>query len=209
MKIKVCGVTDLGQIKELEELGVDYAGFIFYADSPRAVLNKLNADEVRNFKIQKVGVFVNESLDEILNKVAHFGLSLVQLHGDETPSFCNRVSDHVKVAKAFRVNESHADIDWMVKEYNEVCDYYLFDKGSKGLYGGTGEKFNWDILRDSKINKPFFLSGGIGIDDADDLNQFSHPFFYAIDVNTKFEKSPGNKDTDKIRLFLKRLQQKV
>lgn len=209
MKIKVCGNTNFDQLKELEEMDVDYAGLIFYDASPRAVLNKLDPVEVRPLKIKKVGVFVNEDLPVILNKIELFGLDAVQLHGDETPSFCSLVSDHIQVIKAFRITEDHVDIDWMIREYAEVCDYYLFDKGSKGLYGGTGEKFNWDILRDAKINKPFFLSGGIDIEDSGKLNHFTHPFFYGIDINTKFEKSPGIKDTGKVRKFLKSLQQKV
>ncbi|MEO6134624.1 MAG: phosphoribosylanthranilate isomerase [Ginsengibacter sp.] len=209
MIIKVCGNTDLSQLKGLEKMGVDYAGLIFYDPSPRAVLNKLDAEKVKELSIKKVGVFVNEEVSFILEKVEEFGLSVVQLHGDETPSFCSLVSDHVKVIKAFRIQEKHVDIDWMVKEYDEVCDYYLFDKGSKGLYGGTGEKFNWDVLQESKIDKPFFLSGGIEIEDAERLIAFQHPFFYGIDINTRFEINPGIKDMAKVREFVTILKQKV
>ena len=208
MKIKVCGNTDLGQLEEMASMPIDYTGFVFYDSSPRAVLEKLDPADVRNLKVKKVGVFVNESVAEILRKVELYGLDLVQLHGDETPTFCNQVSDHVNVIKAFRVIENNADIDWMVKEYAEVCDYYLFDKGSRGVYGGTGEKFDWNILKNAKINKPFFLSGGIDIGDVEELQSFSHPFFYGIDVNTRFEISPGMKDTGKIKKFIQELQSK-
>ena len=209
MITKVCGNTDLSQLKKLEEMGIDYAGLIFYDPSPRAVLNKLDAKKVKELKVKKVGVFVNEEVSTILEKVEEFGLSVVQLHGDETPSFCSLVSDHVKVIKAFRISEKPVDIDWMVKEYDEMCDYYLFDKGSKGLFGGTGEKFNWDVLKESKIDKPFFLSGGIGSEDAEKLINFEHQFFYGIDINTKFETAPGIKDLAKVKEFISILKEKV
>lgn len=209
MEIKVCGNTSLSQIKELSEIGIDYVGLIFYDSSPRAFLNELEAYEIKKLKIKKTGVFVNEALPAILEKIDSYGLDLVQLHGDETPSFCTQVSDYIQVIKAFRIKENQEDIDWMLKDYEESCDYYLFDKASKGLYGGTGEKFNWDILNNSNIGKPFFLSGGIDIEDIQLLNKFSHPFFYGIDINTKFETSPGIKDTNKVREFVNRLNKQV
>lgn len=208
MKIKVCGNRDLNQLKELSDLGVDYAGFIFYEQSPRYVLKKLDGKDVVNLKLslEKVGVFVNASEDEIMKQIDNFGLDLVQLHGDETPSFCNRISDHIKVIKSFRIADFDTNIDWLVKEYDEVCDYYLFDKGSAGLYGGTGEKFNWDLLEKSAIGKPFFLSGGIRLSDASALNKFKHDFFYGVDVNSRFEKEPGVKDMKQISEFVKQLK---
>lgn len=208
MKIKVCGNTDLSQLEELNNLEVDYAGLIFYQQSPRYVLKNLKGKDVRdlNTAIEKVGVFVNASEDEIMKQIDDFGLDIVQLHGDETSSFCNRISDHVKVIKAFRIADFDTNIDWLVKEYDEVCDFYLFDKGSAGLYGGTGQKFNWNLLEKSTIGKPFFLSGGIAIDDVEALRQFRHPFFYGIDINSKFETSPGIKDIKLISEFVNQLK---
>jgi phosphoribosylanthranilate isomerase len=208
MKIKVCGITDLLQLQELNKTGIDYAGLIFYAPSPRSVLKKLVAEEVKNLNVslQKVGVFVNETAEQILKQVELFGLDVVQLHGDETPVFCNQISDYVKVIKAFRINEKHADIDWLVKEYDEVCDYYLFDKASSVLYGGTGEKFKWEVLKTATIGKPFFLSGGISINEVDALKKFEHPFFYGIDINSRFEKEPGIKDLNLVKEFVDQLQ---
>jgi phosphoribosylanthranilate isomerase len=133
-------------------------------------------------------------------------LDLVQLQGDETASFCNRISDHIKVIKAFRIADLETNIDWLVKEYDEVCDYYLFDKGSAGLYGGTGEKFNWELLKKSNLKKPFFLSGGISSNDTDTLKKFEHPFFYGVDVNSRFEKKPGIKDMNLIKKFVNHLR---
>ncbi len=208
MKIKVCGNADLYQLEELENLAIDYAGLIFYNQSPRYALKKISGSDVKklNLTMQKVGVFVNATEEEIMKQVAAFGLDIVQLHGDETPAFCNRISDQVKVIKAFRVADLDTNIDWLVKEYDEVCDYYLFDKGSAGLYGGTGKKFDWNLLENSTIGKPFFLSGGIAIEDVAALKKFKHPFFYGVDVNSKFELSPGIKDIQLISEFISKLR---
>ena len=208
MKIKVCGNTEIEQLKQLNNFDIDYAGLIFYDQSPRYALNKLSGKEVTESGISKtkVGVFVNATEEEIMKQVDDFGLDMVQLHGDETASFCNRISDHIKVIKAFRIADFDANVDWLVKEYDEVCDYYLFDKGSAGLYGGTGQKFNWDILKKSVIGKPFFLSGGIERNDAEALKKFTHPFFYGIDVNSRFETSPGVKNIELIKEFVKELK---
>jgi phosphoribosylanthranilate isomerase len=208
MKIKVCGNRDLSQLKELDDLGINYAGFIFYEQSPRYVLKKIKGEEVKNLKldIEKVGVFVNASEEEVMKGIDEFGLNVVQLHGDETSLFCSQISDHIKVIKAFRITDPDTNIDWMVKEFDEACDYYLFDKGSAGLYGGTGQKFDWNILAKSAINKPFFLSGGIDINDAEALKEFKHPFFYGVDVNSRFETEPGIKNVELIKDFVKQLK---
>lgn len=208
MKIKVCGNTDIEQLKELDELAIDFEGLIFYEQSPRFILKKLDGKTVidSGISVAKVGVFVNAGEEEIMKQVDNFGLDMVQLHGDETASFCNRISDHIKVIKAFRIADFDANVDWLVKEYDEVCDYYLFDKGSAGLYGGTGKKFNWNVLGESEIGKPFFLSGGIGRNDAQALKKFTHPFFYGVDVNSRFEISPGIKDIELIKEFVKELK---
>ncbi|MEO8720714.1 MAG: phosphoribosylanthranilate isomerase [Ginsengibacter sp.] len=203
MRIKVCGNTDLTQLQQLDELKIDYVGLIFYEQSSRYVLKSLLGKDVRKLKlsIPKVGVFVNASEEEIMKQIEDFDLDMVQLHGDETVSFCNRISDHIKVIKAFRIADLEKNIDWIVKEYEEVCDYYLFDKGSAGLYGGTGEKFNWELLKKASLKKPFFLSGGIGRDDVKALKEFNHPFLYGVDVNSRFEIKAGIKDMNLIKAF--------
>ena len=208
MKIKVCGNTDLEQLKELDYLKIDFAGIIFYEQSPRYALQKLKGDDVKKLELSmtKVGVFVNASEEVIMRRVDEFGLDMIQLHGDETASFCNRISDHIKVIKAFRITDFDTNVDWLVSEYDEVCDYYLFDKGSAGLYGGTGKKFDWNLLEKATIGKPFFLSGGIEKSDAAALNKFSHPFFYGVDVNSRFEISPGIKDMEMVKDFISELQ---
>ena len=205
MKFKVCGITQIAQLIELDEMGVDYAGLIFYERSTRYVLNKLRSEDVRklDLSLMKTGVFVNASEQDILSQVELYGLDIVQLHGDETPSFCNHISHHVSVIKAFRItSKNEQNIDWMVKPYEEFCDFYLFDTNRKGAYGGTGEKFDWEILNNNRVNKKFFLSGGIGINDVEKIKNFHHDFFYGIDINSKVEVSDGVKDMNVIKSFM-------
>ncbi|MEO9210748.1 MAG: phosphoribosylanthranilate isomerase [Ginsengibacter sp.] len=208
MKIKVCGITNLKQMKELSELEIDFAGLIFYHSSPRTILHKLKAEEVKGLpsSFKKVGVFVNESVTNILEQVDAFGLDVVQLHGDETSEFCKQISDHVELIKAFRIGNNQNDVDWLVKEYQEVCDYFLFDKMSSVIYGGSGEKFNWKVLQVAQINKPFFLSGGIGLHDVEAIKSFSHPFFFGVDINSLFEKEAGIKDMTLVKKFVSQLR---
>ena len=202
MKLKVCGITQLEQLKQLDEIGVNYAGLIFYEQSARCIIDKLKADDVKNFPfaLKKIGVFVNAEEEYILKQVENFGLNIVQLHGDETPVFCSQVSNHITVIKAFRITQTNEqNIDWMIKPYEEYCDYYLFDTNRKNAYGGTGEKFDWKVLNENKINKPFFLSGGIGVNDIEKVKAFEHPFFYCVDVNSRVEIADGIKDINMVR----------
>jgi phosphoribosylanthranilate isomerase len=212
MKLKVCGITQLDQLQELDEMGVNYAGLIFYPQSLRCMADKLKAEEVRTvpLSLKKAGVFVNAREDYILNQVEDFGLDIVQLHGDETPGFCKNISGHVTVIKAFRITQSNEqNIDWMTEPYFEYCDFYLFDTGRQNAYGGTGEQFDWKLLEDNKINKPFFLSGGIGLTDIEKLKAFNHPFFYCVDVNSKVELSPGIKDMMAVKKIANGLFDKI
>lgn len=197
MKIKVCGITQLKQLQQLDSLDIDFAGFIFHKDSPRYIGDKISKEELQSadFDIKKVGVFVNAGYDEIMNAIEDYSLDVVQLHGDETPELCEQLMEEVEVIKVFSIGDNDVFIDKMIVAYDDVCDYYLFDTATKdGQKGGTGTKFDWNKLSKSKIEKPFFLSGGISIEDVELLKAFKHPDFYGIDVNSKFEKSPGIKD---------------
>jgi len=211
MKLKVCGINQLEQLKQLDDIGVDYAGMIFYTYSSRNVYNKLFAWDVKPLplSLKKVGVFVNTDEDYIMSQVEAYGLDLVQLHGDETPAFCKAISEHIPVTKAFRITQTNEqNIDWMVRPYEEYCDYYLFDTNRKNAYGGTGEKFDWNLLKDNKINKPFFLSGGIGLNDIGRLKSFQHPFFYCVDVNSRVEIADGIKDMAAVKTMADELLDK-
>jgi phosphoribosylanthranilate isomerase len=134
-------------------------------------------------------------------------LHMVQLHGDETPHYCEKLADYISVVKAFRISETD-NVNWRIKEYKDVCDMFMFDTEGAG-YGGTGKKFNWDTLKDIVIGKPYFLSGGIEPVDVQKLKEFeSRPEakgLFAIDINSKFEILPGVKDTDLIKNFTNQL----
>jgi phosphoribosylanthranilate isomerase len=197
MNTKVCGITQLKQLQQLDGLDIDFAGLIFYKDSPRYAGDKIAKEDLKNsdFDLKKVGVFVNADYDEIMQVVEDYGLDVVQLHGEESPELCEELSDEVEVIKAFKVGDSEMSIDEMVADYDEVCDYYLFDTSSAdGVKGGTGKQFDWKLISKSKIEKPFFLSGGIGVDDVAKVKAFKHPDYYAVDINSKVEKEPGVKD---------------
>jgi len=210
VRIKVCGVTLAAQLEALDEMGVDLAGFIFYSKSPRYMVNKIPADYLRKFRgrIAKVGVFVNLPYEELMRTVEDYRLDMVQLHGDEIPRYCEQVSNYITVVKAFRLSENDP-IEWMAKPYDEACDMYMFDTLGAG-YGGTGKKFDWNVLKNATINKLFFLSGGIEPADVDKLKAFAKEEIarkiFAVDINSKFETSPGVKDIEKVRGFVEELR---
>jgi phosphoribosylanthranilate isomerase len=208
MRVKVCGMTQLEQVDQLAGLGVTFAGFIFYPKSPRYVFRNMTTTQLKKENnINKVGVFVNSSIEEVLTMVDECRLHMVQLHGDETPRQCEKIADYVSVVKAFRLSEND-NIEWMIKDYMEVCDMFMFDTMGAG-YGGTGKKFDWNILKGATVGKPFFLSGGIELGDEENLKAFSHDpvskALFAIDINSKFETSPGVKDLNLVKEFVGRL----
>lgn len=203
MNIKVCGITEMKQLQQLDGLDIDFAGLIFYPESSRYVGDKLPKKEVKkaDFDLKKTGVFVNPELIDVLDAIDDYGLDVVQLHGDESPEMCDDLSSEVEVIKAFRIT-GEEDIDKLVAPYDAVCDYYLFDTGGlKESFGGTGKQFDWNVLTRAKIEKPFFLSGGIGPEDAARVKAFKHPDLFGVDINSRFEVSPGVKDMSKILQF--------
>ena len=211
MNIKVCGITEMKQLQQLDGLDIDFAGLIFYKESPRYIGDKISKQDLKkaDFDLKKVGVFVNPEMIDVLDAIDDYGLDAVQLHGDESPEMCEDLSSEVEVIKAFRVTDG-VDIDKLVGDYDAVCDYYLFDTGGytsplaggrEETFGGTGKQFDWTILTKAKIEKPFFLSGGIGPDDAPKIKVFKHPDFFGVDINSQFEKEPGMKDMGKVLHF--------
>ena len=210
-RIKVCGMTDLNQMHELGEMGVEFAGMIFYHKSPRFVLRHLKGYEVKKAKLKvfKIGVFVNATYDEVMNHVDNFGLDMVQLHGNETPYYCSKLSNYISVIKAFRIS-SDDNIEWKIKNYYEDSDMFMFDTEGEG-FGGTGKKFNWEKLQGAQIDKPFFLSGGIEPEDTSSIKEFlMEPVakdMFAVDINSRFEISPGVKDMGKVREFVKKMSE--
>ena len=212
MRAKVCGLNSVSQLMQLDQMGVEFGGFIFYPKSPRYVLKHLQPADLKKAKgqqINKVGVFVNETVETVLRMVDDCGLYLVQLHGDETPRYCEKIADYVTVIKAFRLRDDD-DVLWKVKDYHDIVDMFLFDTPSVE-YGGTGKQFNWNVLKGKMINKPFFLSGGIGIDDLELLAEFAKDpvakDLFSIDVNSKFETAPGIKNMELVKQFIQEIKQ--
>lgn len=197
MKVKICGLSEnfenvlLNQIPE-----IDFLGFIFYSNSKRNVKHSFTSSK------KKVGVFVNELPENIFQTIEKEQLYAVQLHGDETPSECLNFSEKVVVIKAFNIG-SAADFEQCFKFENKV-DFFLFDSKSEQK-GGSGKAFDWQILKSYKGNTPFFLSGGIGPTDVEKLKAIKHPKFYGIDINSRFEDSPCQKNIQTIRNFINEL----
>jgi phosphoribosylanthranilate isomerase len=208
MRVKVCGITQVEQLSILPELGAAFAGLIFYPKSPRYVLRHMTTSQIKKeANTNKVGVFVNASIEEVLQMVDECRLHMVQLHGDESPRYCEKLADYISVIKAFRISETD-NINWRIKEYSDVCDMYMFDTEGAG-YGGTGKKFNWEKLQDVVVGKPYFLSGGIEPTDVEKLKEFlirpESKSLFAIDINSKFESLPGIKDIELIKKFTDQL----
>ena len=154
-----------------------------------------------------MGVFVNASVEEVIKAVDDAGLSMVQLHGDESPKTCERIAEYVSVIKAFRLRDDD-QVMWKVKDYQAAADMFLFDTAT-AEYGGSGKKFDWKVLAGLKIGKPFFLSGGIGPEDAPKIHQFAaDPVaadLFALDINSRFETAPGVKDIQQVATFIQQL----
>ena len=197
MKLKVCGMRESTNISELIKVQPNFIGFIFHKASSRNVTEIPSIEIPSNIK--KVGVFVNETVDYISDKVAAFGLDYIQLHGNETPEFCVAINKQgLKIIKAFNI---HAAFDFTnLKSYEPCCSYFLFDAvGEKS--GGNGITFNWELINQYKGYTPFLLSGGINEKMANKIQSIKHPKFIGIDVNSGFEIEPGLKDVEKIKNF--------
>lgn len=203
MKLKVCGMRDKQNLTDLLEVGPDYIGFIFFEKSKRNVTD-FPTIEVSS-EIKKVGVFVNETIERIAEKVQKYGLKAVQLHGDETPEYCKELSKELTetdIFKAFSVDDSF-DFN-STKPYEEVCDVFVFDTKGKER-GGNGVKFDWELLSNYKGKTPYLLSGGIRLEDVDLLKEFSQSGVakncLGVDVNSGFESAPGLKKIEELKQF--------
>ncbi len=204
-KLKVCGMKNPDNIQQLVKLNPDFIGFIFYKKSKRYIGDSLGISSLDiPESIKKVAVFVNSSINEVKTIMIKHQLDFAQLHGDESPEFCLELKKAgIKITKAFLIDE---DFDFSVlKQYDSACDYFLFDTKTN-LYGGSGKKFNWRILEKYDNQKPFFLSGGIDLEDVDEIKKIYNLNIYAIDINSKFEVKSGMKDIDKIEKFIKDLR---
>ena len=200
MKIKVCGMRDVRNIAEVAEIGPDYMGFIFYGRSPR-YCGDIDPSLIESLPdgIKPVMVTVDMSEERILGVARKYGFRIVQLHGDEKPDLCDSLrTKGFTVVKAVGM-ESEGSLKTL-RRYAGHVDLFLLDTRCKSK-GGSGKKFNWDILGHYDLEEDFWLSGGIGIEDAETLKGISHPHFKGIDLNSRFELSPGVKDTERLRSF--------
>ncbi|MBR2239136.1 MAG: phosphoribosylanthranilate isomerase [Prevotella sp.] len=221
MIVKVCGMRDGENIRQVVELGVDWIGMIFWDKSPRNVTmiptnagiipDRANGQWSKvNGQCKRVGVFVDEMAQNIVTRVFNYKLDIIQLHGHESPTLIRNlrltldpdIRPGIKIIKAISV-ETIDDIA-TYKDYSDCVDYFLFDTKCKTV-GGSGEQFDWSILDAYDGELPFLLSGGIGPDDAERVRAFHHPKCIGIDLNSRFETEPGIKDVDALRRFLSQL----
>ena len=209
VKFKICGMKYHDNILAVAGLQPNYMGFIFYPGSKRFMTEKI--PELSE-NIKKTGVFVNQPISEVIERIKEYDLHAVQLHGEETVSYCKELllaleqqkgrGEKTEVIKAFAVDENF-DFETL-EPYHAVCDFFLFDTKGENR-GGNGISFDWELLRDYTLKKPFFLSGGIGLENSGSLQLFlateNGKNCYAIDVNSRFEIIPGLKDIEKLKMF--------
>ncbi|MBR4214659.1 MAG: phosphoribosylanthranilate isomerase [Bacteroidales bacterium] len=198
MLIKICGLRD--NFSDVAALNPDFAGLIFYPKSPRFV-ESIHDERLKPklAGVKKVGVFVNADTNYILCKVSEYHLDLVQLHGNESSDFCAEIRRIVPVVKAFGIS-SESDLQ-TADEYSQYVDYLLFDTKTKG-YGGSGVKFDWQILHNAGIKQKFLLSGGISLDDLEDIKALRINNLVGVDLNSRFEDAPGLKNIEKLQQAL-------
>lgn len=201
MKIKICGLTERQNLLDVLSLRPDYIGLNFYSESRRFAGTHKTLPSLMHAitGIHKTGVFVNERTETILETMNTYNLDYVQLHGDELPAACAAINTSKPVIKAFQMIP---DFDFtQLQDYVGSCTYFLFDNPSAG-YGGSGQCFDWNILYDKEIPLPFFLSGGIGLNHVALLKEFKHDQLIGVDVNSKFEQSPGVKKNNDLKAFI-------
>lgn len=200
LKLKVCGMNK--NTVEVAAIKPDYLGFIFWKPSKRYFEGVMPSVP---HSIKKVGVFVDERIVIIAEKVKKYGLVLIQLHGNESSAFCDQLKNEIPQLKIIKVFSIKDDFDFgQLKHFEDVCDFYLFDTKGK-LPGGNGYAFDWKVLKDYPSTKPYFLSGGIGLEEIDSIKEFMKrpeaQFCHAVDVNSRFEDEPGLKNVEKLKEF--------
>ena len=202
LKLKICGLNNTTNLKEILALEPDFIGLNFYPDSIRFVNEEVKVESPENVK--RVGVFVNEGIKRIIDYSHEYHLSYIQLHGEESPEFCEALQLHdLKIIKVFRVNKGFTFNE--VEPFVEKSEYFLFDAAGES-YGGNGVIFNWEILKDYPFDTPYFLAGGLSPENVDQVFQIEFPKLYALDVNSGYEAAPGIKDVDKVKGLIKKMK---
>ncbi|SHF57801.1 phosphoribosylanthranilate isomerase [Mariniphaga anaerophila] len=206
LKIKVCGMKNTANREAVEKLPVDFLGFIFYPKSQRFV-GEVTEPRLFDSSKKKVAVFVDENAFEILGLAKNLGFNYVQLHGKENPKTCSLLRKQgLKVIKAFNLDERFNFS--ALNSYEKSVDYFLFDTKT-GVPGGSGEKFNWEILKNYSGETPFFLSGGIKPEDAETIVSIDLPQLFGVDLNSGFEDAPGLKNIENLKNFISQLQRRI
>jgi phosphoribosylanthranilate isomerase len=203
LRIKVCGMKFTENRQQVETLDVDFLGFIFYAPSKRFI-GEVPESSLFQSEKPKVGVFVDENAFEILGLAKNMGFEYVQLHGKENPKTCQLLKRQgLKIIKVFNIDEK---FNFSVTQpFAKVSDFFLFDTKTNE-HGGSGKKFDWSVLDKYKGHTPFFLSGGIGPDDAKSILEIKHPKLTGVDLNSGFEDEPGLKNIEKLKAFISELK---
>lgn len=197
--IKVCGMREAENIREAEALSIDWMGFIFWPQSSRYVAERPTYLPTR---CKRVGVFVDEQIEQVRQIAEDYALDIIQLHGNESPEYARTLGGRTLI-KAFNI--ATADDLAQTRPYEGIVDLFLFDTKGRAV-GGNGEKFDWTVLNAYQGATPFLLSGGIGPDDAERIRGFRHPRCIGIDLNSRFEVSPAFKDVDLLREFVKNIR---
>jgi len=209
MITKVCGMKHVENVQAigetLQQQGNEaWMGFIFYPPSPRSVNEAHLAQAIKQLptSTKRVGVFVNEKNDIMLQKAKTYSFDLLQLHGEESPEQVSELKQNIRVIKALPIRDSN---DLQESERYQIADYLIFDtKGPKR--GGNGSTFDWSVLAEYNGKTPFLLSGGIGLEQTEALMAFSHPCYAGVDLNSRFEKEPGVKDAALLQHFLENIR---
>lgn len=223
MILKICGMRDAANIRDVEALGIDWLGMIFWPKSPRyvgavpagsgiATDGKSRTTEGNTKTVKRVGVFVNETIRNIITHVTDYNLDIIQLHGNETPDMIGDLRAELNnskrhgtiIIKAISVTSTE-DLE-RCRDYEDSVDYFLFDTRCTTV-GGSGRQFDWSVLDAYTGRRPFLLSGGIGPDDVDRIKSLSHPMFAGIDLNSRFETEPGMKDVEALRGFISKIRE--
>lgn len=202
MKIKICGLKDPENIRKVSEANPYYMGFIFYPKSPRYVGQELSKDTLETIPESsvKIAVFVNESVENIVSIVNNYGFEAIQLHGNESPAMCKQLKEQkLTVIKAFAIEENF-DFKTLIP-YESHCDYFLFDTKTPA-FGGSGKAFEWALLSQYQLETPFFLSGGLGVENLEAILKLKHDKLYGLDFNSKLEDAPGLKNIEMIKKVL-------
>ncbi len=202
LEIKVCGMRKADQIKWISELSIDYIGLIFYPNSPRYLDDDLSPDLFGEKK--KVGVFVNSPMAQILYTQSRYQLDVVQLHGQESAELCASIQNRgIEVIRAFSIDKNF-DFN-KVLEFDGYADRFIFDARGDAP-GGNGIRFDWSKINEYEGATPFLLAGGISNDHIDEIKYFNHPACIGIDINSRFEYAPGDKDIITIKKFIHELR---